>query len=214
VGRPAQRTQGSVPENQFRRPRPDLHGGRLTQILEPLSEPRETSTAPAREEEHHAAGSPSNRPRWTETRESTSSTKARRQQHHTTTTENNRQPMIRTRPGHPESSRSKDFLPEQWIGWNRRALSLCVSLRERVQGKGIHLRSRARECYREEGSDLRSWNEEARENGAAVTAAAQPFTHPPARCLSAVSGRGTEVPRPPLSRLGRSASEPCSGPVG
>jgi hypothetical protein len=65
VGRPAQRTRGSVPENQFRRPRPDLHGGRLTEILEPLPEPRETSTAPAREEEHRAAGSPSTRPRLT-----------------------------------------------------------------------------------------------------------------------------------------------------
>jgi hypothetical protein len=66
VGRPAQRTQGSVPENQFCRPHPDLHGGRLTEILEPLPEPRETSTAPAREEEHRAVGSPSTRPRWTE----------------------------------------------------------------------------------------------------------------------------------------------------
>jgi hypothetical protein len=183
VGRPAQRTQGSVPENQFRRPRPGLHGGRLTEILEPLPEPRETSTAPAREEEHRAAGSPSTRPRWTETRESTSSTKARHQQHHTTTTENNRQPTIRTRPGHPESSRSKDFSPEQWIGWNRRALCFCVSLFKRVQGKGIHLRSRTRDCYREEGSDLQSWNEEARENGAAVAAAAQPFSRPSARPL-------------------------------
>jgi hypothetical protein len=73
VGRSAQRTQGSVPENQFRRPRPGLHGGRLTEILEPLPEPRETSTAPAREEEHHAVGSPSTRPRWTKIRE----------QHHT-----------------------------------------------------------------------------------------------------------------------------------
>ena len=65
MGRPAQRTRGSVPENQFRRPRPDLHGGRLTEILEPLPEPRETSSAPAREEEHRAAGSPSTRPRLT-----------------------------------------------------------------------------------------------------------------------------------------------------
>jgi hypothetical protein len=65
VGRPAQRTQGSVPENQFRRPRPNLHGGRLTEILESLPESRETSTAPAREEEHHAAGSSSTRTRWT-----------------------------------------------------------------------------------------------------------------------------------------------------
>jgi hypothetical protein len=65
VGRPAQRTQGSVPENQFRRPHPDLHGGRLTEILEPLPEPRESSTAPAREEEYRAAGSSSTRPRWT-----------------------------------------------------------------------------------------------------------------------------------------------------
>jgi hypothetical protein len=71
-----------------------------------------------------------------------------------------------------------------------------------------------RVCYREEGSDLRSWNEEAGENGAAVAAAAQPFARPPARFPFAVSGRGTEVPRPPLSRLGRSASELCSGPVG
>jgi hypothetical protein len=139
VGRPAQRTQDSVPENQFCRPRPGLHGGRLTEILEPLPEPRETSTAPAREEKHRAAGSPSTRPRWTETRESTSSTKARHQQHHTTTTENNRQPTIRTRPGHPESSRSKDFLPEQWIGWNRRALCFCVSLREST-GEGDPLK--------------------------------------------------------------------------
>jgi hypothetical protein len=139
VGRPAQRTQGSVLENQFRRPRPGLHGGRLTEILEPLPEPRETSTAPAREEEHRAAGSPSTRPRWTETRESTSSTKARHQQHHTTTTENNRRPTIRTRPGHPESSRSKDFLPKQWIGWNHRALYLCVSFRERA-GEGDPLK--------------------------------------------------------------------------
>ena len=69
MGRPAQRTQGSVPENQFRRPRPDLHGGRLTEILEPLLRPWETSTAPAREEEHRAAGSPSTRPRWTIIRE-------------------------------------------------------------------------------------------------------------------------------------------------
>jgi hypothetical protein len=68
VGRPAQRTQGSVLENQFRRPRPGLHGGRLTEILEPLPEPRETSTAPAREDEHRAAGSPSTRPRRTEIR--------------------------------------------------------------------------------------------------------------------------------------------------
>jgi hypothetical protein len=68
VGRPAQRTRGSVPENQFRRPRPGLHGGRLTEILEPLPEPRETSTAPAREDEHRAAGSPGTRPRWTEIR--------------------------------------------------------------------------------------------------------------------------------------------------
>jgi hypothetical protein len=65
VGRPAQRTQGSVPENQFRRPRPDLHGERLTKILEPLLRPWETSTAPARGEEHCAAGSPNTRPRWT-----------------------------------------------------------------------------------------------------------------------------------------------------
>ena len=69
MGRPAQRTRGSVPENQFRRPRPDLHGGRLTEILEPLLRPWETSTAPAREEEHRAAGSPSTRPRWTIIRE-------------------------------------------------------------------------------------------------------------------------------------------------
>jgi hypothetical protein len=65
VGRPAQRTQGSVLENQFRRPRPDLHSGRLTEILEPLLRSWETSTAPAREEEHRAAGSPNTRPRWT-----------------------------------------------------------------------------------------------------------------------------------------------------
>jgi hypothetical protein len=65
VGRSAQRTRSSVPENQFRRPRPGLHGGRLTEILEPLPEPRETSTAPAREDEHRAAGSPGTRPRWT-----------------------------------------------------------------------------------------------------------------------------------------------------
>jgi hypothetical protein len=70
MGRSAQRTQGSVPENQFRCPHPDLHGGRLTEILEPLPEPRETSTTPAREEEHRAVGSPSTRPRWTETRQS------------------------------------------------------------------------------------------------------------------------------------------------
>jgi hypothetical protein len=62
VGRPAQRTQGSDPENQFRHPRLGLHGGRLTEILEPLPEPRETS---AREDEHRAAGSPNTRPRWT-----------------------------------------------------------------------------------------------------------------------------------------------------
>jgi hypothetical protein len=68
VRRPAQRTQGSIPENQFRRPRPGLHGGRLTEILEPLPKPRETSTAPAREDEHRAAGSPGTRPRWTEIR--------------------------------------------------------------------------------------------------------------------------------------------------
>jgi hypothetical protein len=36
VGRPAQRTRSSVPENQFRRPRPGLHSGRLTETLEPL----------------------------------------------------------------------------------------------------------------------------------------------------------------------------------
>jgi hypothetical protein len=54
-----------------------MHGGRLTEILEPLREPKETSTTPAREEKHRAAGSPSTRPRWTETRESTSITKAR-----------------------------------------------------------------------------------------------------------------------------------------
>ena len=65
MGRSAQRTRSSVPENQFRRPRPGLHGGRLTEILEPLPEPRETSTAPAREDEHRAAESPSTRPRWT-----------------------------------------------------------------------------------------------------------------------------------------------------
>ena len=69
MGRPAQRTRSSVPENQFRRPRPGLHGGRLTEILEPLPEPRETSTAPAREDEHRAAGSSSTRPRWTEIRQ-------------------------------------------------------------------------------------------------------------------------------------------------
>jgi hypothetical protein len=45
----------------------------LTKILEPLPEPKETSTAPAREEEHRAAGSPSTRPQWTKIRE----------QHHT-----------------------------------------------------------------------------------------------------------------------------------
>jgi hypothetical protein len=161
VGRPAQRSQGSILENQFRHPRLDLHGGRLTEIQEPLPDPRETYTAPAREEEHRAAGSPSTRPRWTETRESTSSTKGRHQHHHTTTTENNTQPTIRTRPGHPESSRSKDFSPEHWIEWNRRALCLYVSLRDRVQGKGIHLRSQGRVCYREEGRELRSLNEEA-----------------------------------------------------
>ena len=44
------------PDNQFRRPRPGLHGGRLTEILEALPELRKTSTAPAREEEHHAEG--------------------------------------------------------------------------------------------------------------------------------------------------------------
>jgi hypothetical protein len=40
-----------------------------------------------------------------------------------------------------------------------------------------------RDCYREEGSDLQSWNEEAGENGAAVAAAAQPFSRPSARPL-------------------------------
>jgi hypothetical protein len=74
VGRSAQRTRSSVPENQFRRPRPGLHGGRLTEILEPLPEPRETSTAPAREAEHRAAESSGTRPRWTV---------IRRTQHHT-----------------------------------------------------------------------------------------------------------------------------------
>ena len=74
MGRPAQRTQGSVPENQFRRPRPDLHGGRLTEILEPLPEPRVTSMAPAREE-HRVAGSPSNRPRWIIIRQTTPHTR-------------------------------------------------------------------------------------------------------------------------------------------
>jgi hypothetical protein len=79
MGRSAQRTQGYVPENQFRRPSPDLHGGRLTEILEPLLERRETSTTPAREEEHRAAGSPSTRPRWTVSRQSA--------RHHTGTQE-------------------------------------------------------------------------------------------------------------------------------
>jgi hypothetical protein len=195
VGRPAQRTQGSVPENQFCRPRPDLHGGRLTEILEPLPEPRDTSTAPAREEEHRAAGSPSTRPWWTRTRGSMSNTKAQHQQRHTTTIENNRQPMIRTRPGHPESSRSMDFSPEQWIGWNCRDLCLCVSCRERVQGNGLHLRNWARDCYREERSELRSLYEEAGENGAAVTAAAQPFARQSPCSLPAVSRGGIEVPR-------------------
>jgi hypothetical protein len=37
----------------------------LTEILEPLLRPWETSTTPAREEEHRAAGSPNTRPRWT-----------------------------------------------------------------------------------------------------------------------------------------------------
>jgi hypothetical protein len=157
------------------------------EILEPLPEPRETSTALAREEEHRAAGSPSTRPRWTKTRGSMSSTKARHQQRHTTTIENNTQPTIRTRPGHLESSRSMDFSPEQWIGWNCRGLCLCVSCRERVQGKGIHLRSWARDCYREERSELWSLYEEPGENGAAVTTAAQPFARPSPRSLPAVS---------------------------
>jgi hypothetical protein len=74
MGRPAQRTQGSVPENQFRRPRPGLHSGRLTEILEPLLRLWETSTTPAREDEHRAAGSPGTRPWWTI---------IRRTQHHT-----------------------------------------------------------------------------------------------------------------------------------
>jgi hypothetical protein len=74
VGRSAQRTQGSIPENQFRCPRPGLHGGRLTEILELLLRLWDMSTAPAREDEHRAAGSPDTRPRWTI---------IRRTQHHT-----------------------------------------------------------------------------------------------------------------------------------
>jgi hypothetical protein len=174
------------------------------EILESLPEPRETSTVPAREEEHRAAESPSTRPRWTETRESTSSTKARHQQHHTTTTENNRQLTKRTRPGHPESSRSKDFSPEQWIGWNRRALCLCVSLGERVQGKGTHLRSWGRVCYREEERELRSLNEEAERTELRLPLPPT-SARPPAPSLSAVSTRGTEVPRP---------SSQLAGPLG
>jgi hypothetical protein len=46
----------------------------LTEILEPLPEPRETSTAPAREAEHRATESSGTRPRWTV---------IRRTQHHT-----------------------------------------------------------------------------------------------------------------------------------
>jgi hypothetical protein len=35
------------------------------EILEPLLKPWETSTTPAREDEHRAEGSPDTRPRWT-----------------------------------------------------------------------------------------------------------------------------------------------------
>jgi hypothetical protein len=69
MGRPAQRTRSSVPENQFCRPRPSLHSGRFTEILEPLLKLRETPMAPAREDEHRAVGSPSTKPRSTTTRE-------------------------------------------------------------------------------------------------------------------------------------------------
>jgi hypothetical protein len=55
------------------------------------------------------------------------------------------------------------------------------------------------DCYREEGSHLKSWNEEAGENGAAVAAAAQPFARPYARPLPTVSREGIETPTQCLS---------------
>jgi hypothetical protein len=117
VGRPAQRTQGYVPENQFRCPHLDLHGGRLTEILEPLLEPRETSTIPDREEEHRVAGSSSTRPRWTDIREEP--------QHHT----NARFQQQST--GMPNSTSAEENLPSSTCSPVRRTLENDQTGRDR-----------------------------------------------------------------------------------
>jgi hypothetical protein len=135
VGRPAQRTQGSVPENQFRRPHPDLHGGRLTEILEPLPEPRETSTAPAREEEHRAAGSPSTRLWWTIIRRTTPHTRTsgalehRRNALHTSSTTST---FFQSPPANQTQERQDQMDPCDWNrklerGTRNRCFAACSS---------------------------------------------------------------------------------------
>jgi hypothetical protein len=143
VGRSAQRTRSSVPENQFRRPRPGLQGERLTEILEPLPEPRETSTAPAREDEHRAAGSPNTRPRWTETRQSArhhTGTQAQQQrgiqyatEQHCVTSKSNREDEFLHKCGshRTTSNGGGNRINEQGEkGWNNKSHSASFGERE------------------------------------------------------------------------------------
>jgi hypothetical protein len=171
MGRPAQRTQGSVPENQFHRPRPDLHDGRLIEILEPLLRPWETSATPEREEEHRAVGSPSTRPRWTEIREEP--------QHHTNARFRQQSTDM------PNSTSAKANLPSftclpvrrtrERTGRIRHRISKPVERRKnsranltKARGALAHLKeTAARQLYRDQHGVRRASNHQSQNRAAA-----------------------------------------------